>query len=303
MDIEHEASSELEINPKDIAVVTTTFYSNWSSQRIGKQNQVDNVRGDLAIQTLSAAQDVGYRMVVIDGGSSRAFIETLQELGIEVKPESERGMSPSRQQGFKEATELPVRAIVWTEPEKISLVRDCLPRAISPILHNEADIVVPSRTDSSFKTYPPYQATYERRANTLWNEILRRRGLLPKTTPDLDVWFGPKIFRNDDALTQLFLRQYKFAGGRSKLHEIVKPELWPNATFLPIIAALHQGYRVTSVPVPYAHPAQQTAVEIDSDKFRRKRQVQLRNIITSTIEFIRLLEQDSQKPSRLHLVS
>ena len=166
-------------------------------------------------------------------------------------------------------------------------------------LNNEADIVVPRRTDVSFKTYPDYQVRSEQKANRLWNDILRARGLLAKDSEDLDVWFGPKFFRNNPELVKLFLNKYEFIKGKTKLHKIVRPELWPNAIFLPVVAALHRGFRVKSVDVPYVHPSQQTAIEVDSPEFVRRRDVQRKNIIISTIHFIRLLEADPRKKSRL----
>lgn len=218
--------------------------------------------------------------------------------------ELERGMSASRQQALREATELEgIKVICWTEPEKVSLLRDCLLKAVLPILNNEADIVVPMRTDASFKTYPDYQVKYEQRSNRLWNDILRSRGLLPQESEDLDVWFGPKFFGNDPELVELFLKRYEFIKGKVRLHEIIKPELWPNATFLPIVAALHRGYRVMNVPVPYIHPAEQTEIEKDSSEFRRKRDIQRKNIIVSTVHFIRMLENIPYKRSRLKLKS
>lgn len=291
---------ELEVDPRAIAIATTTFYPKWYPGETQEHDVVEKIRGDLAIQTIKEARQKEYQTLVVDGGSSEAFKKEL--VGMEIQPlsELERGMSSSRQRAFAEAARLEgVKVVCWIEPEKVSIIRDCLPEAVLPILNDEADIVVPRRTDVSFRTYPDYQVKSEQKANRLWNNILRSRGLLVEDSEDLDVWFGPKFFVNNPELVKLFLNKYEFIKGKTKLHKIIKPELWPNATFLPVVAALYRGFRVKGVDVPYIHPSQQTAIEVDSPEFVRKRNIQRKNIITSTIHFIRLLEADPRKKSRL----
>ncbi len=297
---EFPKSPELEVDPRSIAIATTTSYPKWYPGETQEHDVVDKIRGDLAIQTIKEAKQKKYQVLVVDGGSSEAFKTELAGIETPFLPELERGMSPSRQQAFTETAKLEgVKVICWIEPEKVSVIRDCLPEAVLPILNDEADIVVPKRTDLSFKTYPDYQVKYEQRGNRLWNNILRARGLLAKDSEDLDVWFGPKFFRNNPELVKLFLNKYEFIKGKTDLHKIVKPELHPNAIFLPVVAALHKDFRVKSVDVPYIHPSQQTAIEVDDPKFIRTRDTQRKNIIVSTMHLIRLLEADPQKKSRL----
>lgn len=289
--IEHDTSHEVEVEPRSIAIATTTFYPKWYPGEVGDHYVVDKVRGDLALHLVREAQDKGYFVAVIDGGSSLAFKSEMEKTGVAVQPEVGRGMSASRRQVFIEASNSKgVKVICWTEPEKVSIVRDCLPNAVLPILNGETDIVVPARDKVSFQSYPDYQAEEEKRANREWNAILKARGFLPEDSPDLDVWFGPKFFRNDPEIIELFLNKYEFRKRELKLDKIVDPELWPNATFLPIVAALHRGLRVKSIPVPYTHPKEQTEIEINNPLFVRKRDLQRKDIIVSTIHFIKMLE-------------
>lgn len=294
---------EVEVEPRSIAVATTTFYPRWYPGETQSHDLTDKVRGDLAIRLIKEAVGKGYQIALVDGGSSQKFLSEVGLVGVVAHSEIERGMSASRRQAFEEARILEgVKVICWTEPEKVSIVRDCLPNAILPILRDETDITVPARDEVSFQSYPDYQAKEEKRANRQWNNILRSRGLLAKDSPDLDVWGGPKFFRNDPEILKLFLDKYKFRKRELKLDKIVDPELWPNATFLSIVAALYRGFRVKSVPVPYLHPKEQTAIEVNDPKFRRKRDIQRKNIIVSTIHFIRMLESNPRKVSRLELV-
>lgn len=297
-DRELQPVPETEVKPRSIVIATTTFYPNYP------EDDVDKVRGNLALQAIKEAREKGYQVSLVDGGSSPDFKLAAKGIkGITVHPELERGMSASRRQAFVEASELDgAKVICWTEPEKVSIVRDCLPEAIVSILKGEADIVVPSRDDKAFRTYPDYQVEEEKGANRRWNATLRARGFLSEDSPDLDVWFGPKFFRNDPKIITLFLHRYEFRERGLKLDEIIRPELWPNATFLPIVAALHHGFRVKSVPVPYMHPKEQTEIEVNNPEFVRKRDVQRKNVIGSTIHFIRMLEGKEGKETRLKSV-
>lgn len=295
-------SVEQEINPRSIAIVTTTFYKTFSGENRDTSDD-DELRGELALKTLSLAKEKGYQIALVDGGSSSAFLEQLQRAGITPSSQKIAGMSESRQQGFEEASKLEgVEFICWIEPERISIIKDCLLEAVRPLRDGRADVVVPKRDSESLKTYPDYQAESEQRANKIWNAILKKQGLLPEEAEDLDVWFGPKLFKNDPELVKIFLERYEFKKRNLKLDEIVRPGMWSNSNFFPIVNALAKGYRVMSVSVPYRHPAEQTRLEQDSDEYRRKREAAFRDITTSAIHLVRLLKKDPKKTGRLRKI-
>lgn len=287
-----------QLNPHFIAIATTTFYPGWYSGEAKGLEDVDKIRGDLFIKLAKETRDKGFQLAVIDGGSSDAFSKEVKEMGVDITPQKEKGMSASRREAFIKASKLgEVRVISWVEPEKVSIIRDSLPFAVLPILQGSVEIVVPKRSDESLTTYPAYQASYEKRANILWNKILRSRGLLP-VNQELDVWFGPKFFANKPEVLALFLRKYEYGGGESKLDKKVDPEQWANAIFIPIVAALQKGMRVASVDVHYEYPETQFISEKDNEKFKEKRETQLRNIIISTIHYIRLSENSPRSKLR-----
>ncbi|MCL4418231.1 MAG: hypothetical protein M1365_16360, partial [Actinobacteria bacterium] len=131
----------MKVESESIAIVTTTFYPHWypgqflTESGTDKQTDIEKVRGDLALKTITLAKDKGFQVVVINGANNQAFTDQLSQIGINLYPEAERGMSVSRQQGFKIACNLDrVEVICWLEPEKVSLVADCLPQAVMPIL-------------------------------------------------------------------------------------------------------------------------------------------------------------------------
>lgn len=95
---------------------------------------------------------------VIDGGSSPDFLAALNQLKLKgnliwqkEKPETSEerqkrggGQGMSRRQAAEIAENTPgIKVIMQTEPEKISMIGDWLRTAAQPILHGEADIVIP----------------------------------------------------------------------------------------------------------------------------------------------------------------
>ncbi|OGK43726.1 hypothetical protein A2957_00375 [Candidatus Roizmanbacteria bacterium RIFCSPLOWO2_01_FULL_38_11] len=290
------------LHPDSIAIFTTTYYPEWYPGKLQdhREGNVDKIRGDLAIQTVMAARQKGHQLVIIDGGSSADFCQMLTDQGITPSPERERGMSASRRQGMSEATNLQGAEILcWVEPEKLSFVTGCLPIAAQPIAQGEADIVIPQRDEAAFGTYPDYQVVYEQRANRAWNKLLRIAGLRSDKDNDLDAWFGPRVLRNAPEVVECFLGKYEVRPpeeigeiSETSARRYVKPELWPNSTFLPIITALHKGLRVVGQQVPYRHPAEQTQSEQDSPAFIEKRKLQYFDILVSTIHYIHLLQSN-----------
>ena len=277
-------------------VATTTFYRGW--QPDGDEQNPDQLRGNLAIEAVKTALEEGFQVVVVDGGSSEGFVDALTDLDIEVSQQKERGMSTSRRQAFNEATlKTEAKVICWTEPEKVSMVRE-LADAARSVLENEVDIVIPARSKSSFETYPPQQAESEQRANHYLNKVLRIADLLPDGSEDLDLFFGPRIFRNDPETLSLFTRQYRLKED-SRLKGVVKPDNYLNATFFPVMLALGQGLRVESVPVDYQHPEKQTALETGHHDFEEKRVRQRQDIIKGAVQLVRLMVNDGKKPSEL----
>ena len=288
---------------RHIVVATSLIYRTWEKERtVGTPLTEDNLRGDCALQMIHKALENGYQIAVIDGGSSKDFLSELTALGVSVSKEKERGMSASRRQALSEASEPENgKVIAWFEPEKISMV-DCLWKLCLPILHGEADIVVPERTEESFGTYTLQQAKSEKRFNHFWNKVLRLAGLLKGDDPDLDVAFGPKIFRNKPEILALFLKQYSLRKG-SKLESVVKPDAYSNATFFPIISALHKGFKVRSIPVNYRHPENQTEFEnAHPERYERKRNTQKKDIVWGAVELVRSLINDPKKQSELEQV-
>lgn len=58
------------IDPKSIAVVTTTYYPNWYPGEARYPQIADKLRGDLAIKSAQAAKEQGLQMIFVDGSAN-----------------------------------------------------------------------------------------------------------------------------------------------------------------------------------------------------------------------------------------
>ena len=298
------------IPPGSLAVVLGTFYPKWVEGERAQDDysNVDKIRGDLAIETVKAVINGGHRCVIVDGASPESLLNTFRKAGAIVLKEEERGMSASRQQGFKHASEIEgVSIIAHMEPEKVKMAKECLLEAAQPILKGEADVVIPERSEEGFNSLPGYQKEDEQLANAKFTNVLKLAGLLDQNSPDIDFWFGPRLFRNDPELVQLFLRKYKYNPGITAVDKKVRPDLWPNATVFPISAAMHAGCKVVSQLGPgYRHPEAQVNAELDPKNlaaFIAKRKEQQRGIVHAATQYIRFLLKNPLKPTRLELIS
>lgn len=283
------------VDPKSVAIATITFYPDWEGST--RPETSNEIRGNEALRTIGKATNKGYFITIVDGGSSEIWLNKAKSLGANVFRQQDLTASGARRQALKEASSSSgVKIVCWTEPEKVSLITSAFFEALLPIVKMETDIVVPKRDEEALKTYPGYQIAIENRANKLWNNILRKHNLLSYNTEDLDVWFGPKFFRNDPKILSLFLARYEIEKPKTEYHKDIDPESWANTVIIPVVAALQGGFRVKSVTVPYTHPKEQTKLEEREEAtFRKKRLLQFKSIISSTIIYIKSIENLKRK--------
>ena len=283
-------------NPKSVAVVTATYCPDWYPGEPRQPLAADKLRGNLAIQSAQAAKKQGFQIIFIDGSGNESFRKELEKLGVNYQSEREPlTQGSARRQGLEIVQSLGgVKIICETEPEKASMIADCLKFASQPIATGEADIVVPKRTEESFSTLPSYQAKAEKRANQMYNQLLRAHGLLKPEDPDIDFWFGVRVFANRPEIVKLFKKRYEFSPSGLALHKIIRSDAYSNPLEFPVVNALHDGLRVKSVEIPYVHSWEQTEFEEGKEEFNRKRDVQRRAIVTELLHFIRYLEENQK---------
>jgi hypothetical protein len=287
----------------DLIITSSTFYKDWYQGPLASPSDVAKTRGDLTLTSLATIIQRGFQVIDIDGGSSPDFLNALTQLGVNVYPQMEKGISAGKREGILRAQVFNPKAIFLSEPEKPSIMAATEALA-APILDGSADIVFASRDSSSFDSYPPVQAKFEQKSNGVANALLKARGLLKPNDPDLDWWMGMRMIKNTPEVTDLFLTKYELKPFGHGLDNVTDLEAWSNALYLPVVMGLAQGLRVVGVPVHYEHPQAMTNSEIGNASFDRKRAVQYRGIITGMIEMIKKIEvdkgiRDASRPSKL----
>lgn len=235
-----------EISDK-VAIATTTFYN--------PDSQSDTVRAEIAKKLVRTATDMGYRIVIVDGGSSQELLREFEGYGGIVYQEEQKGMGKVRRQAIREAYNTKRQIIAWTEPEKEDYIKEIMKTAVL-VLEGNADLVVPRR--KSMESYPTSQQLAEPLGNLFWEHL---------TGHSLDVWFGPRTWKRE--ISDYFLKYDGKYGDK-----------W-DSIFIPVMDAIIQGKKVIGVEVDYIHPAKQTEIEEHDTRFDKKRVEQLDNLIKS----------------------
>lgn len=274
----------------------TTSYPKWYRGKLRSLKHTDKIRGDLALELIKTSGEMGYKVIVADWRSPRSFRKNinLNPGIIFIRRRSEK-RSPGKRLALKKASKIPeVKAIVITEPEKVSLVKDCLPSIIKPILRGEADIVVPKRNNEMFKkTYPNFQYESETEANNTYNEELKSHKLVD-IDDNFDMFFGPRAFANTKLIVSLFMKRYRFGIAHSLLPKwYFDAEELSNTNFFPIVEALKRGVKVKSIEVPFEYPALQKINEEKAlrDVFVEKRKGQRIGVVIELLHFVGFLEK------------
>jgi glycosyltransferase involved in cell wall biosynthesis len=226
------------------AIATATFYN--------PDIESDVYRAGFAKNAIRKATDLGYAVVVVDGGSPEELLKELEEYGALLFSEEQEGMGPGRRQAIREAYGLERNVIVWTEPEKEGYIPE-IAKTVKPIIEGNADMVIPKR--KSLESYPLTQQHTETFINLYWKDM---------TGTDLDIIFGPRTWKRD--MSHYFLDYDGEYGDR-----------W-DSIFIPVVNAVFDGKRVVGVEVDYTHPKKQTEIEEHDLGFHRKRIDQINNI-------------------------
>ncbi len=238
----------------NINVLTTTFYKSRSETRF-----------HLACQLIGNTVGAGYDVLVVDGSPDPAVGQALKKIGANVHPQKTQSMGGSRRELFR----LAVNAnngwqpgiFVWTEPEKVDIVRS-IPKITAPLECSEADIVIPSRTQGSWESYPGFQVVSEQKANATYLEV---------TGKSFDPMFGPVAFSSKVAECFALCNPTEQFGATDGYIQHFAP-----------LTAMKEGYKVISVPVDFYYPLVQRVEEESGfrEEMLKKREAQLSQLAT-----------------------
>ena len=244
-------------------IVTTTL-----------SKSIDEVRFKLAydffLKALRKAQanPSDFEVVLVDASPDAAVQKKFREfekLGLYYFRQLGHGMGPQRRQLFRHVATIARKQglteyiVVWTEPEKVDIVR-FIPKIVAPIIKGQADIVIPHRTQASLKTYPVFQIASEKKANAVYRQA---------TGLDIDMMFAVVAWHS--RVHRYFAQCYPEKLG------LLPPEKFDN--YLQHYAPLHalaDGYRLKSVTVDFKYPPAQKRNEETADReaMLKKRQWQ-----------------------------
>lgn len=284
------------IIPSEIALVGITFQPKWYKGRLKSIKHTDKIRGDLILHSARFAAGVGYRVVLVDGGSAKTFVSELKGIqGIKLFQSKLPHRSPNRRKAIREASKIQnIKAIVMTEIEKVSFITNCISLSVKQVLNGTADVVVPKREVTLFKKYyPDYMFESEIEGNLLYNEGLRSAGLITTHEDDLDVFFGARVFKNDKKMLKELFSRYRAHPFNSIIaHRLFDFEEYSNTQFFPVVKALSSGRKVVSVTVPFVYPEKQKENEERGERelFVLKRRYQKLTIIIELMHFLGFLE-------------
>lgn len=288
----------MRFDSSSVAITTITYFPKWYRGILRSLKHTDKVRGDLALEFAKKATKLKYKIVLVDGGSSKTFIKELSDIkNILVVKRRSKKRSPGKRIGIKIASKLPgVKIIVVSEAEKVSIVTDCIPQIARPIMEGVADIVVPKREENLFKSsYPEYMFESEIEGNKIYNEILISNNLLEPSYEGLDMFFGPRAFRNDSKIIAIFMKKYHIFSS-----EHFDSEEWSNTLFFPIVLALIKKLKVKSVTVPFSYPEKQKKNEEVSaeDVFIEKRRAQKMGLLIELLHFMNYIGKEKRNENR-----
>lgn len=304
----NEIGERLE-HPESVCLVSTTSMKTWEKDS-GDETNPEQVRGNLAIESIKMALGKGFRVVIVDDGSSEDFVSRINEIAEEVRsekeensdikisnlivePEMDMGYSGSRRQALKLAENLRnegVKAIVMMEIEKTGITQN-VEKLVKPIIEGKADVVIPERgikvnlskkdprieeEGEDFRGYPPYQAYSEVWSNKMLDRLLVSAKLKSSEDPVLDLFGGTRVIANDPEILEDFYQKHIVEAGDGKTN----PKKYFDAAYAPIAYLMTKNRKVVSVPIDYHHPEEQSKTEIGADSFDMKRDSQ-RNMITS----------------------
>ncbi len=294
---------EFDFDPKNVGFAVITSYPKWYRGKLRSIKHTDKVRGDLALEFVQKVSELGYKIVVSDGKSAKTFRSDLLSIpNIIVLKRKTKSSGEGKRVALDRVSKISgVIVIVLVEPEKVSFVTQCLSKVIEPILKDKAEIVIPKREDSLFKsTYPRYMYDSEVEGNRIYNEALRANGLLPDKLLEIDTFFGPRVFKNDKKIIGIFKNKYHFSG-ISLLEKLYDPDIYSNVQYFPIINALRKKIRIESVEVPFSYPSLQKENEDigKREEFIAKRSMQRVSILVDLMHFLSFIKKNKNSHVRV----
>ena len=256
-----------------IIVVVPTYYAD-----------LNDIRYQLALDCCTEIQRHGLEMIVVDASPQNERIqqemtqkglnveEPTRKSRVQVVRQTELGRKGAAlRQGIalalkqaQDRNETHETIIAFQEPEKSDMIRFWKP-VVQHMLHEHADVIVPTRSNESFlSTYPIEQYHSETFANLHLNTLGQQSNTpLPKHPfpSNLDWTMGPVAIRADTMAAHYL--SYMGDSYDMQLVPLVRAHRW------------HKAKIVASMPIDYQHPAEMKRQEEGVPTWNEKRLLQL----------------------------
>jgi hypothetical protein len=134
----------------------------------------DSHEEGLIARTLAALAALGCPVVASDGGSSRQFLQAvIQVPGVILVPPDHPGLTGQVKASVRRAREFDREWVLYLESDKELFVRESLRDFIAAAArHTDAAVILASRSDRAFGTFPAFQRRTESAFNAVASDVI-----------------------------------------------------------------------------------------------------------------------------------
>lgn len=152
------------MNPKDVTIATITVARNSEEEKELKAS----------LQQLSL---LNIPVIIADGGSILSFIDFLNSISqFTVLAKKHNGVWPQANNSVQAAGQTGTPFIFYTEPDKKDFFQNGLPQFLKEInAHDNTGIVMASRSEAGFASFPSFQQMTETTINNCCAEITGKK--------------------------------------------------------------------------------------------------------------------------------
>lgn len=142
----------------------------------------------LVARTLNGLAALGLPIVASDGGSSEAFLRELSQIpGLSLAASEHPGMTGQVKASVRLARAFGRPWVLYLESDKELFVRQWLPDFVASAAHaDDADVILASRSQDAFGTFPTFQRRTESAFNAVTSAVI---GV------EADYLYGPFLMR------------------------------------------------------------------------------------------------------------
>jgi hypothetical protein len=151
------------MNRPNLVIATITLARNGAEEK-------------LLVESLTQLASLNIQVFITDGGSSDSFLQYLRSIPhFSLSTTQVKGVWAQAKNSLLEASQADSDFILYTEPDKFLFFSLFLPQFITQPLHQEqTGILLASRSEAGFASFPSFQQMSERAINNCCKEIINQ---------------------------------------------------------------------------------------------------------------------------------